>query len=237
MLDNWQTVAKALESHLRFILLTSEISWSHRMLPIIITRYWRLILKEFSSSRIFKRHFIWAFHGGKRHAVYSWFSGLRWKLMWWIWGSNAIPAGTTVFLMRWNSILPQWAAVSEAEEMLGKQIPNRGQFILKHDTHTWGENMEWKFNWPALYNNYQSGILAPVVFQHPVETPSHYLSAVSDPIIFPTATGRIFINYFQRTTRYGKNAGHWVHADQPQALIDLVVNFLSALIWQLPARN
>jgi esterase len=86
--------------------------------------------------------------------------------------------------------------------------------------------LEWKMNLPTLTAAHDS-ILEPVQggkFEGPVlflrGARSGYITDADLPIIqqhFPKA---------QVITI--PNAGHWVHADQPQALIEALVQFLSS---------
>jgi len=99
------------------------------------------------------------------------------------------------------------------------------QFLLKNVGRDAGGGFRWKMNLPAIHRNY-ARLLEPIESTCTFPGPtlfirgdrSNYLTE-SDLIaarrLFPAA---------QMTTVPG--AGHWVHADQPDRLLEVVVQFL-----------
>lgn len=232
MLDNWQTVAKALESHFTVYLIDQR---NHGKSPHAADHNYTVLaadLKEFFEQQNIQTAFVLGHSmGGKTAMQFTVdFPDCVEKLMVVDMGIKRYPGGHDGIFDALTQFDPATVSSrSEAEEMLGKQIPNLGvrQFILKNMTRTPEGKYEWKFNWPALYNNYQSGILAPVVFQHPVETPALFIRGERSDYIPDSDWPDIHQLFPNAQLATVKNAGHWVHADQPQALIDLVVEFLS----------
>lgn len=122
--------------------------------------------------------------------------------------------------------LSKIGARKEAENYLAERISDLGtrQFLLKNITRETEGGYSWKMNLPALWEHYDD-ILAPVSGP-PFEKPalfirgslSGYIKDSDFPLIkslFPKA---------EIVTIDG--AGHWVHADQPEALLSVLNKFL-----------
>lgn len=115
-----------------------------------------------------------------------------------------------------------------ADEQLAVAIPDFGvrQFLLKNLTRNKEGGYEWKMNLPAIYNNYQK-ILANIIADdaYPESTlfirggRSGYIKKEDEIVIksiFPKA---------QIATI--PDAGHWVHAEAPKALLSTFENFMA----------
>jgi pimeloyl-ACP methyl ester carboxylesterase len=122
----------------------------------------------------------------------------------------------------------------EAEEVLQKKIPSekiRG-FILKNLQRTTGSNFTWKLNADAFLNNLdkimegidrRSGASLqitgfPVIFLQGKE--SDYLPSADYRDILKVFPAAEFIEV--------ANAGHWIHADQPEEVIKNIKRLLGA---------
>ncbi|WP_339785105.1 alpha/beta fold hydrolase [uncultured Imperialibacter sp.] len=114
----------------------------------------------------------------------------------------------------------------EADDQLAKYVPNLGerQFLLKSLSRT-GDGFEWKINVAAIDINI--GLIVGEIDGEPNPVPalfidgenSNYIRDIDLPIIkklFPDS---------QVVTI--KNAGHWVHAEQPEAFLETLMAFLS----------
>ncbi|CAD5289353.1 MULTISPECIES: alpha/beta fold hydrolase [unclassified Imperialibacter] len=114
----------------------------------------------------------------------------------------------------------------EADDQLAKYVPNVGerQFLLKSLSRA-GDGFEWKINVAAIDNNI--GLIVGEIDGEPNTVPtlfidgenSNYIRDIDLPIIkklFPDS---------QVVTI--KNAGHWVHAEQPEAFLKTLMAFLS----------
>lgn len=116
---------------------------------------------------------------------------------------------------------------SDAEAMLSAQPfadPATLQFLLKNITRQQDGSYSWKMNLPVLWRSY-ANILAPVD-GFPYSGPtlfvrggrSNYIKDNDWPLIqrlFPNASVHII-----------QGAGHWVHVEQPAALLSLLRGFL-----------
>lgn len=115
---------------------------------------------------------------------------------------------------------------AEIESYLATRIEEVGtrQFLLKNITRDTDGRFSWKMNLPVLWKHF-SDILAPVSgppFHKPTlfvrGARSHYLKDSDFPLIqslFPRAEIVTI-----------PDAGHWVHADQPAALLEVLRAFL-----------
>lgn len=106
------------------------------------------------------------------------------------------------------------------------QEENVIQFLLKNLQRMKEGGYQWKMNVKTLYKNYPV-ILDNAILNHHIcnETLfvrgslSNYIREEDEPVIFS-----IFPNSIIKTI---DGAGHWVHAEKPSELLDLVKNFLN----------
>ncbi|MEP6646762.1 MAG: alpha/beta fold hydrolase, partial [Saprospiraceae bacterium] len=118
---------------------------------------------------------------------------------------------------------------SEAEELLTAHLGDDQatiQFLLKNLSRTPENGFEWKANMPVLishYHNLMDNISARNIYENPV---LFLRGQLSNSVIAEdwTEIKRLFPNAIESIIG---NAGHWVHADQPEALTDQVLNFLN----------
>jgi len=114
-----------------------------------------------------------------------------------------------------------------ADTMLAKRIeeaPIR-QFLLKNLIRSRENGYHWKMNLPVLYEEYSS-ILAEIRGDEPFEGPtlfvrggrSRYIRDEDRPQI-----EKLFPNYRLETI---EEAGHWLQAEAPDKLLELVLRFL-----------
>ncbi len=112
-----------------------------------------------------------------------------------------------------------------ADEILSAKIPEFGvrQFLLKNltkDKET--GKYRWKMNLPVIFEHYQN-ILAPIEGEF-VNIPGLFIKGErSEYISDDTDFKELFPDASLHTIR---EAGHWVHADQPQELLQRVLDFL-----------
>ncbi|MFN0214655.1 MAG: alpha/beta fold hydrolase [Saprospiraceae bacterium] len=115
---------------------------------------------------------------------------------------------------------------SEVETYLSKKISDFGtrQFLLKNITRESNGSYTWKMNLPVLWKHFED-ILAPVTGE-PFEKPALFVRGSRSNYIKDHEwenTKRLFPNA-QLVTIEG--AGHWVHADKPKELLDVLRAFL-----------
>lgn len=115
----------------------------------------------------------------------------------------------------------------EIEDFLAPRIPENGtrQFLLKNITRTEAGGFAWKMNLPVLWAAFQD-ILAPVTGD-PFTKPALFVrGSKSDYVKDEDIPGirQLFPNSEVVTIQ---DAGHWVHADQPAALLQVLKGFLT----------
>lgn len=115
----------------------------------------------------------------------------------------------------------------EIEDFLAPRIPENGtrQFLLKNITRTEAGGFAWKMNLPVLWAAFQD-ILSPVTGD-PFTKPALFVrGSKSDYVKDGDIPGirQLFPNSEVVTIQ---DAGHWVHADQPAALLQVLKDFLT----------
>jgi pimeloyl-ACP methyl ester carboxylesterase len=114
-----------------------------------------------------------------------------------------------------------------AEEILRGFIQEDGviQFLLKNLSRTKEGGFEWKMNLPVLYRCYPELLSAPKAQGYFSGETLFVRGGKSDYVLdsdLPAIRAH-FPNYQLETI---PQAGHWVHADAPAALLKLVLDFL-----------
>ena len=115
----------------------------------------------------------------------------------------------------------------EADEQMAQVITNIGvrQFILKNLDRNKDGSFEWKLNLNAIesaIDKVGEGLEENVHF----EGSALFIAGGNSDYIMERDT-EIIHQYFPKSTIITiKGAGHWVHAEKPQELGDLVINYL-----------
>ncbi len=116
----------------------------------------------------------------------------------------------------------------DADEQISQVISDLGirQFILKNLGRDSENNFQWKLNLKAIEANIHEvggGMAENALFDHSTlfigGTKSDYITQEDLPLI-----GKHFPN---SQVEMIAGAGHWVHAEKPKELNELVINFLS----------
>ena len=133
----------------------------------------------------------------------------------------------TVFAGLQSLKLDEISSRSEADLALQETVTDFGvrQFLLKNLGRDKNGGYRWKMNLPAIlanYNNILAAIEHDITFDGDVlfikGAQSDYVNPENEPLIkglFPEADVETIAD-----------AGHWVHADQPATLLQLVRDFL-----------
>lgn len=118
----------------------------------------------------------------------------------------------------------------DAEGFLKKRLPNEEEgtilFLMKNLSRTRDGGFEWKMNFQAIYNHYQD-ILDTVKGDHPFEGETLFIRGEHSKYILDEDWDSILQLFPNAELKTIRNAGHWVHADQPEALLDAVKQFLA----------
>jgi pimeloyl-ACP methyl ester carboxylesterase len=123
--------------------------------------------------------------------------------------------------------LPSFNARPAMEEALASAIPeqNLRRFLLKNLGRDQHGKFYWKINLRGLLDNY-SQLLEPITLTSPFVKPtlfirggkSDYIYSMDEPLIHEMFPAAVIANI--------PEAGHWLHADQPEEFGRLVWDFL-----------
>jgi esterase len=120
------------------------------------------------------------------------------------------------------------ASRKEAEEILTSSIEDAGtrQFLLKNLYWDDNQKLQWRFNFQSIKSNIKAvGDATPIPFS-PLNIPAMFLKGDKSDYIFPSDMKLIMSMFPIARIEIIPNAGHWVHADQPQAFFKAVLKFL-----------
>ncbi len=116
----------------------------------------------------------------------------------------------------------------EADEKLALKIENVGVrlFLLKNLKRNDQGGYEWKMNLPLLTESVSS-VIGTNKIPFPISTPTLFVRGGQSNYILDSDFDFIFENFPNAAIETIENAGHWVHAEQPEQLDQLVTSFLS----------
>lgn len=116
---------------------------------------------------------------------------------------------------------------TQADHWLGKQIRDVGirQFLLKNLTRDEAGRFKWRFNLESLYRHYDEINIA-LSSDHPFSKPTLFIKGENSNYIHPEDEMLIKELFARAEVRQIAGAGHWVHADQPAKLKEMVLEFL-----------
>jgi len=120
------------------------------------------------------------------------------------------------------------ASRKEAENILSLYIKEEGvkQFLLKNLYWDDNQKLQWRFDFENIKKNIKRvGDITPMP-NKPIDIPVLFLKGERSHYIVESNTDLMKIIFPQAQVEVIANAGHWVHADQPQAFFDAVMKFL-----------
>ncbi|MEP2773149.1 MAG: alpha/beta fold hydrolase [Fulvivirga sp.] len=229
-LDNWLSIAKELTDTYQIFLVDQR---NHGMSPHNDEFNYGVMaedLKEFIKEHNIDRPYILGHSmGGKTAMKFALQNGDLWdKLIVVDISPKAYPVHHDVILEGLSAIdVDALKSRGEADKKLAEYVSDFGtrQFLLKNLNRKKSGGFEWKINLPVIKENIEiigEGMEEQLAIEKDVlfirGEKSDYIN--NDDVILIT---QHFPNAKLETV---KNAGHWVHAEQPEALLDLVKNFL-----------
>ncbi len=229
-LDNWQTIAKQLGEHFTVFILDQR---NHGRSPHLPSHnYLELAedLKNFMESHwIYTAHIVGHSMGGKVAMQFALeYPDMVEKLVVLDIAPKSYKGGHEVILAALNSLdLSTLTDRKEAEAHLLKTIPEAGvrQFLLKNLSRNADGHYEWKMNLPILTDFYDE-ILENIQKNDTFEGETLFLRG-GDSNYIQENEEALLREYFPKARLQTiANAGHWLHADQPQAVISKLIQFL-----------
>ncbi|NUO00165.1 MAG: alpha/beta fold hydrolase [Saprospiraceae bacterium] len=228
-LDNWQTIAKKLADHYTVYVPDQRNHGRSPHLPEINYPIMAEDLKAFMESHwIYKAHLLGHSMGGKVAMQFALhYPDMTDKLIVVDIAPKAYEGGHDEIFDALRALdLDTIAEREDADAFLQNRIPDKGvrQFLMKNLTRNKEGGYEWKMNLPVLFTHYRD-LLAPVDGDA-FEGPSLFLRGEWSPYVLDSdlpAIRKLFPHSVLDTIG---SAGHWVHADQPEALLTKVMAFL-----------
>lgn len=116
------------------------------------------------------------------------------------------------------------ATRAEAEQLMSTHLPDAAvrQFLLKNFVPQQG----WRFNLPALQQGYHQLMAWPDPSGH-YAGPTLFIKGGRSDYLLPEYQPLILAQFPSAKARIIPDAGHWLHAEKPDLLRKLVVDFLS----------
>lgn len=136
----------------------------------------------------------------------------------------------TIFRALFDIDVSRLSSRVAAENAFAQQIPDVAtyQFLLKNLTRNPDGGYAWKFNFEAIYYNYANIIENPLNRFDIYQQPTLFLKGGNSPhyITLPDDEFIIRQHFHQAQIQTIENAGHWIHAEQPEAFIAAVMQFI-----------
>jgi esterase len=226
--DNWQTQAKKFAEYYRVILVDlrnhGHSPWSSDFsYALMVEDLAQLFQKLDLQQVILLGHSMGgkvAMHFAQKHPNYLD------KLIVVDMGVKSYPSHHEHILKAFNTIdLSSLSARSEAESILKQFIDSEGvrQFLLKNLYWKEKGKLSWRVNFPVL-EEAMSEILSALPEDEVLITTLFIRGAMSNYILEEDIPVLEF--YFPDSTLVSiENAGHWVHAEAPEAFVDSVLGF------------
>jgi esterase len=230
MLDNWQTIARQLSEHYLVYVIDQR---DHGRSPHTDSIDYQLLaedLKVFMESQwIYKARIVGHSMGGKAAMEFAITNpDMVEKLLIIDIAPKSYKGGHEVIIDTLLSIdLEKLIDRKDAENQIAKRVQEAGtiQFLLKNLTRN--ENtgaFEWKMNLANIYANYEKILGNISVGKYEGET-LFVRGAESNYIL--EGDEKIIQDFFPKSIiKTIQNAGHWVHAEQPKALLEMILAFL-----------
>lgn len=124
--------------------------------------------------------------------------------------------------------LDQYEYRASIDQALQKDIPEAPlrAFLLQNLARV-GEQWSWKVNWKAIKQNIDKITGFPALSQNwQVECPTLFIRGENSNYIGQTEERLIADHFTPVEIKTLAQAGHWLHAEQPQAFAELVLDFL-----------
>lgn len=116
---------------------------------------------------------------------------------------------------------------NEADEMLKDNIPDFStrQFLLKNLHRIDEHGFEWRFNLPVIAENIEE--VGKAVEGAPCMIPTLFIRGAKSRYILDEDWEDIRYHFPNSQLKTIEEAGHWLHAEQPEVLVNELISFLS----------
>lgn len=230
MLDNWQTIAKKLaDNYMVYLVDLRDHGKSEHTKDFSYPLLARDIAEFLESEWIHEAYILGHSMGGKTALQFvKDYSDLVKKLIVVDIGIKTYKGGHEVILEALKSVpINSVESRKEVEQHLSKYISEVGirLFLMKNLTRNKEGGYRWKMNLDLLIKNYQE-ILKGIILEEVVETPTLFIRGANSRYIQDEDIADISNHFSNMELVTIENAGHWVHAEQPNELLSAINSFL-----------
>lgn len=230
-LDNWQTVAKKLAEHYMVYIVDQR---NHGRSAHVEGQNYKLMAEDLADfmedNWMHNAHIIGHSMGGKTAMQFAAdYPDMLNKLVVVDIAPKAYEGGhQTIFDALLSVDMEQVQTRKEVEEQLSKYIEDAGVrlFLMKNLSRKKEGGFQWKMNLQEIYINY-SNILDNIEMEDSVKNESLFINGGKSNYVNEADQIEIQKLFPAASFETIENAGHWVHAEQPKALIEHVLKFLS----------
>jgi pimeloyl-ACP methyl ester carboxylesterase len=231
-LDNWQTLAKQLaENFLVFIFDARDHGRSPHTDHIDYPTMSEDLLAFMEQNWIYKAHILGHSMGGKTAMEFTLsYPDMVNKLI-------AVDIAPKTYPPGHNEIFDALFAIDlktlknrqEAETLLEKKVPVYAtrQFLLKSLSRSLDGGFEWKLNLPVIFRDYEKILHAPTA-QGVFSGPSLFIRGGQSDYVLDSDWPTVLRYFPAAQLETIANSSHWVHAEAPETLLQLVKSFLLA---------
>lgn len=232
-LDNWQTIGKQLAENYTVYIVDQRNHGRSPHVDLIDYPSMAADLKEFMEAHwMFKAHILGHSMGGKTAMQFAFDQpDMVDKLIVVDIAPKQYPGGHNKILEALLALdLKQVKERSDVKNFLREKLPYEADstilFLMKNLSRKKDGGFAWKMNFRVIYDHYQD-ILAAIRGNHPYDGETLFIRGensryIEDEDWQPTLS--LFPNATLKTIT---NAGHWVHAEQPEILLKSVREFLA----------
>lgn len=231
-LDNWQTLGKQLaENHTVYLVDQRNHGRSPHHDDIDYPSMAEDLLYFLESNWMFKTHLIGHSMGGKVAMQFALLHpDMVDKLVVIDIAPKKYPPGHQQIFDALRSIdLRTIGGRDEADAQLKTGIPDYAvrQFLLKGLTRTKDGHYRWKMNLESLYRNYDNLLAAPEATE-PYEGEALFVRGGASPYVEDEDIGLILDWFPNARVETIAGAGHWVHVDAGEQLVELIRGFVDS---------
>jgi pimeloyl-ACP methyl ester carboxylesterase len=229
-LDNWQTLAKRWATEFTVLIVDQR---NHGRSPHSDAHTYPLMaqdLQEFMQRNgLPMAHILGHSMGGKTAMQFALHHpDMIDKLVVVDMAPKAYPGGHTTILKALNALdLHTLEDRQQADAQLTLSIPQKGvrQFLLKNLTRSPEGGYRWKINLPVLTNHY-SDMIRNIDLDDVLEKPTLFIRGDRSDYVEDEDILTILDYFPLARLETISPAGHWVHAEQPDKLYQIVRDFL-----------
>lgn len=229
--DNWMSIAKGLEENFTLYLLDQR---NHGDSPHSDTWNYKAMaedLKEFMEAEgLQKVNFLGHSMGGKTVMKFALtYPEMVEKLVVADIAPRPYPVHHQTILKALNAVdIQNLQSRKEAEDKLAEYIPERGirQFLLKNLTRKEGA-FAWKVNLPIITKQIEN-VGEEITSDQPFSGPVLFMGGANSDYIQSSDKEDIENLFPENHIIHIKNTGHWLHAEQPEAVISTLKTFLGS---------